>query len=86
MALVEKSHGQPLAAFSFELPAAGSRLLRGAVVLTGVCLSLAALYLVFSHGHWVAASWCAAAGLAWVFLRGAADASVPSSREALKEE
>ncbi len=34
----------------------------------------------FGHGYWIFAVWFAAAGLAWVFLRGASDASSPSER------
>jgi len=77
MALVEKSPGREMTAFA----AACGRLLHWVAVTAVFGVVVASLYLAVAHGHWVAAVWCAAAGLAWVFVRGAADASLPSSRE-----
>jgi hypothetical protein len=43
-------------------------------------LAFFTLGFAFGHGHWMFAVWFAAAGLAWIFLRGASDASLPPER------
>ena len=48
--------------------------------LAAFSLAFFTLGFAFGHGHWMFAVWFAAAGLAWIFLRGASDASRPLKR------
>ncbi|HTO78161.1 MAG TPA: hypothetical protein VMJ31_00135 [Methylocystis sp.] len=79
MALVEKSHGRPLGVFPFRSGVAASRrILKASPLVAVYALVFFALGFAFGHGYWFAALWLAAAALAWVFLRGASDASLPA--------
>jgi hypothetical protein len=81
MALVEKTHGWPWAVFPIgsEIPTSG-QILKALAFLTAYALTLFTLGFAFGHGHWVIALWCVAAGIAWLFMRGASEASLLSER------
>jgi hypothetical protein len=81
MPLVVKSHGGPLGVFPFG-PGAGTsgRILKALGFLTAFGLVFFALGFAFGHGYWFVGLWLAAAALAWIFVRGASEASLPSER------
>ena len=85
MALVEKSHGRSVTVFPFGSGVGASgRILKALRFLTVFSLVFFALGFAFGHGYWFVALWSAAAALAWVFMRGASEASLPS--ETLRDE
>jgi hypothetical protein len=72
MALVEKSHGEVGALFRDSVSLApASRIFALLASIAG----LAAMAYLVAHGYWLAAAWTVAAGVSWVFLRGASAAS-----------
>ena len=71
MAIAEKSQGGP------ETLLTSRRMLKGLPFLTVFGLVFFALGFAFGHGYWVVALWSAAAVLAWIFMRGASEASLP---------
>jgi hypothetical protein len=81
MALVEKSHGRFVRVFPFS-PGIGAsrRILKTLSFLTAFGLAFFGLGFAFGHGYWVIALWSAAAAVAWRFMRGASEASLPSER------
>ena len=80
MALVEKSHGGYAKFFPFSPSIGPSRwILKALGFLVAFNLPFFALGFAFSHGYWVIA-WSAAAALAWLFMFGASEASLPSER------
>jgi hypothetical protein len=87
MALVDKSHGKAALAFPLSSPFwTTRRILKALGFLTLYILVFFGLGFAFRHGYWVAGLWSAAAVLAWVFMRGAAEASLPSAREPWRKE
>jgi hypothetical protein len=81
MALVEKSHGGLLGVLPFGRGVGTSgRILKALGFLAAFSLVFFSLGFAFGHGYWVFALWLAAAVLAWVFMRGASDASLPPER------
>ena len=72
MAVAEKSQGGPETVFSSR------RLLKGLPFLAVFGLVFFGLGFAFGHGYWVVALWSAAAVLAWIFMRGASEVSLPS--------
>jgi len=77
MALVEKSRS----VFPFGFGAGtNGRTLKSLRFLIVFGLAFFALGFGFGHGYWFVALWSAAAALAWVFMRGASDASLPADR------
>ena len=87
MALVEKSHGKSESIFPVS-PAIGAKgwLVKMLGFLTVCCLALAAADFAFTHGYWIVDLWSAAAVLAWMFLRGASQASMRSAQERFRKE
>ena len=85
MPLAEKSHGRSQTVFPFD-PGVGAsrRILKASSFLTVFGLAFFALGFACGHGYWFVALWSAAAALAWVFMRGASEASLPS--ETLRDE
>ena len=81
MPFVEKLSGGPLKVLPMEL-AVGMR--KGITNILGFLavfsLAFFTLGFAFGHDHWMFAVWFAAASLAWIFLRGASDASLPPER------
>ena len=75
MPLVDKWHGGPFGG----LPG-GPRILKALRFLAAFSLAFFTLGFAFGHGYWAFALWFAAAGLAWIFVRGASDASLPPER------
>jgi hypothetical protein len=85
MALVEKSHGASVTVFPFGSRVGTSgRIRKAASFLTVFGFVFFALGFAFGHGYWAVALWLAAAALAWVFMRGASEASLPS--EGLRDD
>jgi hypothetical protein len=82
MPFVEKLPGGPPKFLPMNPAAAGTRERIGKAMGFLALFSLAffALGFAFGHGYWMFAVWFAAAALAWVFMRGASDASLPSER------
>jgi hypothetical protein len=81
MPFVEKLHGGSLKVLPTRLSAGVSERIGKALGFLAVfSLAFFALGFAFGHGYWMFAVWFAAAGLAWIFLRGASDASLPSDR------
>jgi hypothetical protein len=79
MALVEKSHGWSVTVFPLGSGVGTSRgIFKGLGFLTVFGLVFFALGFAFGHGYWFVALWLAAAALAWVFMRGASEASLPA--------
>ena len=76
MALAEKSHGMSVTNFPFI----NGRILKSLRFLTIFSLAFFALGFAFGHGYWFIALWGAAAALAWIFMRGASEASLPADR------
>lgn len=74
MAIAEKSHGGPETVLF-------RRILKGLPFWAGLGLVFFALGFAFGHGYWVVALWTAAAVLAWVFLRGASEVSLPPDNQ-----
>ena len=81
MPFVEKLSGGPLKVLPMEL-AVGmrKRITNISGFLAVFSLAFFTLGFAFGHGYWMFAVWFAAAGLAWIFLRGASDASLPPER------
>lgn len=85
MAFVVKSQGAPMTVFSLVSDAGGNRgIFKALPSLAIFGLAFFALGFAFGHGYWVVALWTAAAALAWIFMRGASDASLPP--EGVREE
>ncbi len=75
MAVAEKAQGGAGTALS----SIGSRrTLKGLPFLAVFGLLFFALGFAFGHGYWVVALWSAAAVLAWIFMRGASEVSLPA--------
>ena len=82
MPFVEKLSGEPLKVFPMGLVVGTKeRIAKALGFLAAFSLAFFALGFAFGHGYWMFAVWFAAAGLAWIFLRGASDASLPSDRD-----
>jgi len=78
MPLVEKWRGGPLGRFPFGHGVGTSGRIRKALGFwAAFSLAFFTLGFAFGHGYWVFALWFAAAWLAWIFVRGASEASLP---------
>ncbi len=79
MPFVEKLPGGPLKVLPMK-PAAATRerTVKAMGFLAFFSLAFFTLGFAFGHGYWMFAVWFAAAALAWIFMRGASDASLPS--------
>ena len=80
MPLVEKWRGGPLGVFPFGPGVLRGRILKALGFLAAFSLAFFTLGFAFGHGYWVFALWFAAAALAWIFVRGASEASLPPER------
>jgi len=81
MACVEKLPGGPSKALPTGAGAGTrERIAKALGFLAMFSLAFFTLGFAFGHGYWMFAVWFAAAGLAWIFLRGASDASLPPER------
>jgi hypothetical protein len=80
MALVDKSCGVP--AQWATTRSSGSKAPRSAVPLLVACATAALLiHVSVAHDFWLGALWTFATLAAWIFMRGAAEASAETSRE-----
>ena len=81
MALVERSPGRASAVFPMGAQTwTSGGIVKALAFLTAYALILFALGFAFGHGYWVIGLWSVAAGLAWTFMFGASQASLPHER------
>lgn len=81
MALVEKNHGELVGwAGERRRPAVKSMGARAALLLP-FAIAAILVYAAVAHGFWLGAVWTLATLVAWIFLRGAAEASADAAQE-----